>query len=79
MTLVIDFASCFQSSESIRTKMKMEKDLAKVKTIMVGLSQEGARLQEMMSSLRKPRASHEPMSPEATLPSCMLSTSLIQT
>ena len=33
--------------------MKMEKDLAKVKNIMEGLSKEGARLQEVMSTLRK--------------------------
>ncbi|XP_052798623.1 uncharacterized protein LOC128230418 isoform X3 [Mya arenaria] len=43
------------SSESLRTKMKMEKDLARVKNIMAGLSQEGARLQEMISTLKKPR------------------------
>ncbi|XP_060565630.1 uncharacterized protein LOC132724715 isoform X3 [Ruditapes philippinarum] len=51
------------SSESLRTKMKMEKDLAKVKNIMAGLSQEGARLQEMMSTLRKPKSATEPQSP----------------
>ena len=33
--------------------MKMEKDLAKVKNIMEGLSKEGARLQEVMTTLRK--------------------------
>jgi hypothetical protein len=43
--------------------MKMEKDLAKVKNIMAGLSQEGARLQEMMSTLRKPKSATEPQSP----------------
>ena len=37
----------------MRTKMKMEKDLAKVKNIMEGLSKEGARLQEVISTLRK--------------------------
>ncbi|XP_053383532.1 uncharacterized protein LOC123535830 isoform X2 [Mercenaria mercenaria] len=51
------------SSESLRTKMKMEKDLAKVKNIMAGLSQEGARLQEMMSTLRKPKSATDPQSP----------------
>lgn len=59
-----------QSSESVRTKMKMEKDLAKVKNIMAGLSEEGARLQEMMSTLRKPKPGAEPTSPGATLPKC---------
>ncbi|XP_052220641.1 uncharacterized protein LOC127837513 isoform X3 [Dreissena polymorpha] len=43
------------SSESLRTKMKMERDLAKVKDIMEGLSEEGARLQEMISTLKRPK------------------------
>ena len=54
--------------------MKMEKDLAKVKNIMEGLSKEGARLQEVMSTLRKaaPGAGMGPEKPLSPLQSSKL-------
>ncbi|XP_041367889.1 uncharacterized protein LOC121382369 [Gigantopelta aegis] len=39
--------------ESARTKMKMEKELAKVQNMMAGLSNEGARLKEAITTLRR--------------------------
>ncbi|KAL5006547.1 hypothetical protein ScPMuIL_015353 [Solemya velum] len=41
------------SSENLRVKMKMEKDLAKVQNMMAGLTKEGARLSEAMNTLRR--------------------------
>ena len=63
-----EYCFALQSNESMRTKMKMEKDLAKVKNIMEGLSKEGARLQEVMSTLRKgaPGAGLGPGKPVST-------------
>ncbi|KAK3598782.1 hypothetical protein CHS0354_020894 [Potamilus streckersoni] len=40
------------SSESLKTKLKMEKDLAQVQTMMEGLNKEGARLSEAINTLR---------------------------
>lgn len=37
----------------MRKKMTMEKDLAKVKNIMVGLSEEGQRLSEAINTLKR--------------------------
>ena len=63
----------------MRTKMKMEKDLAKVKNIMEGLSKEGARLQEVMSTLRKgaPGAGLGPGKPVAAAKSSKYSSVLL--
>ncbi|OWF47951.1 Pleckstrin homology domain-containing family A member 7 [Mizuhopecten yessoensis] len=44
------------SNESLRNKMKMEKDLAQVKNIMAGLNQQGAELSEAMNTLRRSSA-----------------------
>lgn len=44
------------SNESLRNKMKMEKDLAQVKNIMAGLNQQGAQLSEAMNTLRRSSA-----------------------
>ena len=52
--------------------MKMEKDLAKVKNIMEGLSKEGARLQEVMSTLRKGAPGAGPGNPTSPLQSSKL-------
>ncbi|XP_005099495.1 uncharacterized protein LOC101852180 [Aplysia californica] len=41
------------ASENARTKMKMEKELAKVEGIMQGLNKEGARLSQAMNTLRR--------------------------
>ncbi|XP_069110260.1 uncharacterized protein, partial [Argopecten irradians] len=48
--------STSQSNESLRNKMKMEKDLAQVKNIMAGLNQQGAQLSEAMNTLRRSSA-----------------------
>ncbi|XP_060072453.1 uncharacterized protein LOC132552308 [Ylistrum balloti] len=44
------------SNESLRNKMKMQKDLAQVKNIMAGLNQQGAQLSEAMNTLRRSSA-----------------------
>lgn len=70
--IVLCWYLLFQSNESLRTKMKMEKDLAKVKNIMEGLSKEGARLQEVMSTLRKGAPGAGPGNPTSPLQSSKL-------
>ncbi|BFZ03945.1 hypothetical protein BsWGS_06984 [Bradybaena similaris] len=47
------------ASENVRTKMKMEKELAKVEGIMQGLNKEGARLSEAMSTFRRSSSSSQ--------------------
>ncbi|RUS73061.1 hypothetical protein EGW08_019176 [Elysia chlorotica] len=45
------------SSENVRTKQQMEKELAKVEGIMAGLSQQGQKLQQAMSTIRRSSSS----------------------
>ncbi|GFN78714.1 pleckstrin-like protein domain-containing family a member 7, partial [Plakobranchus ocellatus] len=45
------------SSENIRTKIQMEKELAKVEGMMAGLNQQGQKLQEAMSTIRRSSSS----------------------
>ncbi|KAJ8299545.1 hypothetical protein KUTeg_023605 [Tegillarca granosa] len=51
-----ELAEASKSDENFRTKMMMEKDLAKVQNIMAGLNQQGARLSEAMNTLRRSSA-----------------------
>ena len=41
-----------QSSESFRKKQKLERELNNMKGIMEGLNQQGAKLSEVMATLR---------------------------
>ena len=45
------------ASENARTKLKMEKELAKVEGMMQGLNKEGARLSQAMGQLRRSSSS----------------------
>lgn len=45
------------SSENVRTKQQMEKELAKVEGIMAGLNQRGQKLQQAMSTIRRSSSS----------------------
>ncbi|KAK3766182.1 hypothetical protein RRG08_025182 [Elysia crispata] len=45
------------SSENVRTKQQMEKELAKVNGIMAGLNQQGQKLQQAMSTIRRSSSS----------------------
>ncbi|CAL1529605.1 unnamed protein product [Lymnaea stagnalis] len=47
------------ASETVKTKMMMEKELAKVEGIMQGLSKEGARLSQAMSTIRRSSSSSQ--------------------
>ena len=51
------FLFLVQSSENVRTKQQMEKELAKVEGIMAGLNQQGQKLQQAMSTIRRSSSS----------------------
>lgn len=42
-----------QTSDSVKTRMKLEKDLARVQDMMSGLNQKGAKLSQAMNTLRR--------------------------
>ena len=54
-----------QTTESMKSRMKMERELDKVQALMQGLSQQGTHLQQTIDAMRK---SQPDLSGNATAP-----------